>query len=295
MTHSALSSGPDRLDTRLNAFRPDLADSRLKGQVEAGRFVDGRQARVAASVADLRRAPRPDSGLDTQLLRGAPVRVFDDVDGFAWIQAGEDGYVGYVAAADLGPPEPAATHKVAAPRTFVYPGPDLKLPRSEALSMGAEVAIVGHAETRGTRYALLASGEAIVDVHLCGIDVVAQDYVAVAEAMINTPYLWGGVSGFGIDCSGLVQLSMRMAGRHVLRDTDMQAASLGTAIEPALNDDGLRRGDLVFWKGHVAVMIDGRSMIHANGHTMTVAVEGLREAIDRIGYLYGGPTAFRRP
>ncbi|MDQ6435774.1 NlpC/P60 family protein [Mesorhizobium sp. LHD-90] len=282
-------------DKRLHAYRPDLADLRLQGEVEAERFVEGRAGRIAASVADMRAAPRPDSGVNTQLLRGASVTVFEEAEGFAWVQAADDGYVGYVADSDLGPCDPAPTHKVAAPRTFVYPGPDLRLPRSGALSMGASVAIVGHAETRGTLYALLASGEAIIAAHLCPADAVAADYVAVAELLINTPYLWGGVSGFGIDCSGLVQLALRMAGRQVLRDSDMQAAGLGVPVDPGPTFGNLRRGDLVFWKGHVAIMTDAQTMIHANGHTMLVSREGLKEAIDRIGYLYGGPTGFRRP
>ncbi|WP_442579939.1 C40 family peptidase [Mesorhizobium sp. ASY16-5R] len=282
-------------DKRLHAFRPDLADSRLQGEVDAERFVEGRPARIAASVADLRAAPRPDSGMNTQLLRGASVTVFEETEGFAWVQAADDGYVGYVADSDLGPVDPAPTNKVAAPRTFLYPGPDLRLPRSGMLSMGAAVTVVGHAETRGTSYALLPSGEAVIAAHLCGIDAAAADYVAVAEALINTPYLWGGVSGFGIDCSGLVQLAMRMAGRQVLRDSDMQAATLGTPLDPGPAYDGLRRGDLVFWKGHVAIMTDAETMIHANGHTMLVSREGLKDAIGRIGYLYGGPTGFRRP
>ena len=263
--------------------------------MRAERFVEGRPARVAAPVADLRAAPRPDSGLNTQLLKGALVSVFEEASGFAWIQASDDFYVGYVADTVLGPADPAPTHRVAAQRTFIYPGADLRLPRSGTLSMGAEVTVAGHAETRGTRYALLPSGEAIVEIHLCGIDTVADDYVAIAEALVGTPYLWGGASGFGIDCSGLVQLAMRMAGRLVPRNSDMQAAALGAAIDPGPDCAGLARGDLVFWKGHVAIMTDARSIVHANGHTMTVAREGMREAINRIGYLYGGPTGFRRP
>ena len=282
-------------DARLHAFRSDLADARLKGEVSADRFVTGRPARIAASVADIRKAPRPDAGVNTQLLFGDEVLVFEEAEGWAWVQAERDGYVGYVGATMLGAREHAPTHIVSAPRTFLYPGPDLRFPISGQLSMGSTVTVTGAAETRGTHYALLPSGEALIAGHLRPLGDVAYDYVAVAEMFLCTPYLWGGTSGFGIDCSGLVQLAMRMAGRNVLRDSDMQAAGLGEPLDPGPDYAGLKRGDLVFWKGHVAIMTDARDMIHANGHTMLVSREGLKDAIDRIGYLYGGPTGFRRP
>ncbi|PBC01570.1 NlpC/P60 family protein [Mesorhizobium sp. WSM3860] len=282
-------------DARLHAFRSDLADARLKGEVAADRFVAGRPARITASIADLRKAPRPDAGINTQALFGDDVLVFEVADGWAWVQAERDGYVGYVADNVLGAPEHAPTHIVSVPRTFLYPGPDLRFPIGGQLSMGSAVTVTGSAETRGTHYALLPSGQAVIARHLRPLTEGADDFVTVAESFLGTPYLWGGVSGFGIDCSGLVQLSMRMAGKHVLRDSDMQAASIGTPLEPGPDFAGLQRGDLVFWKGHVAIMTDAKDMIHANGDTMLVSREGLKEAVERIGYLYGGPTGFRRP
>jgi cell wall-associated NlpC family hydrolase len=282
-------------DARLHAFRSDLADARLKGEVVADRFVAGQPARITASVADVRKAARPDAGVNTQFLFGDDILVFEDTEGWAWVQAERDGYVGYVADTMLGRRDHAPTHLVSVPRTFVYPGPDLRFPRTGQLSMGAAVTVTGAAETRGTHYAVLPSGEAVISGHLRPVGELAADYVAVAESFLGTPYLWGGASAFGIDCSGLVQLSMRMAGRNVLRDSDMQAAGLGEPIDPGPDFSGLRRGDMVFWKGHVAVMTDPEAMIHANGHTMLVSREGLKDAIARIGYLYGGPTGFRRP
>jgi cell wall-associated NlpC family hydrolase len=281
------------LDRRLNAYRDDLADARLKGAVTAASFAEGRPAHVRAPVTDMRRNPRLDTGIDTQLVLGQDVVVFDENEGFAWVQSLADGYVGHVSANDLADGAARPTHVVRVPRTFVYRAPDLKLPISSTISLGSRVEVAGLEERRGTRYAVLNNGEAIVAAHLRSPSDGAADYVTVAETLVHTPYLWGGASAFGIDCSGLVQLSMRMAGRSVLRDSDMQAASIGSPVDPA--QGGLRRGDLVFWKGHVAIMTDEKTIIHANGHTMSVSVEPLGEAVLRIGYLYGQPTGYRRP
>jgi len=280
------------LDRRLNAFRPDLADERLKGKVEASRFVSGVPAVIVAPVADVHSAPDPSAGIDTQFLHGDDVLVFERRDSWAWIQGERDGYVGYVPEAALGAIGPMPTHVLAVPRSFVYPEPELKTPPHAAHSMGARFSVDGEVEKRGTRYALLASGGAVIAKHLRPIGEVTADYVSVTEKFLNTPYLWGGASGFGIDCSGLVQLSMFMAGHKTPRDTDMQAERIGSPLNP---EDGLKRGDLVFWRGHVAIMTDTETILHANGYTMTVSQEPLAEAISRIEPLYGKPTGFRRP
>lgn len=279
------------LDRRLNAFRPDLAETSLQGKVEAPHYVEGSPARIGLAKAPLR--PKPDAGsdIDTQLLLGEPVMELDRREGWAWVKSGLDGYVGYVEEAALAMPRAAPTHWVTAPRTFVYPEPDMKRPVVAALSMGSRIAVTGEAETRGTKYLLTDAG-AIIARHAAAVDVpVSDDYVTVASRFLETPYLWGGRSGFGLDCSGLVQLSMMMTGRAVLRDTDMQRASIGEEI----GRQDLRRGDLVFWKGHVAVMTDGATMIHASGFTMNVSHEGLDEAIRRIEPMYGLPLVYRRP
>ncbi len=282
-------------DKRLHAVRPDLADARLEGHVASERFVAGRPARIAVAVADLRREPRSGAGLSNQLQRGDDVMCFEEVDGWAWVQGRRDGYVGYVEAVCLGDATSLLTHLVTAPRTFIYPGPDLKLARTGALSMGASLSVENFVETRGTCYAVLSSGDFVIAEHLRPVDKHAADFVAIAEKLIHTPYLWGGSTGFGIDCSGLVQLSMRMAGRDVLRDSDMQSETVGETFDVGDGFSDLRRGDLVFWKGHVAILTSPEWIIHANGHTMLVSHERLADAIDRIGYLYGAPTGFRRP
>jgi len=283
------------LDRRLNAYRPDLADERLTGRVEAARFTAGTAMQVSASVVDLRAEPRMDSGPQTQMIFGDHLRVFEEMDGWSWVQAERDGYTGYVSSAALEQPAGTETHLVIVPRTFVYPGSDLRFPHTKALSLGSRVRIVGAGETRGTKYALLESGEALIASHLAPIGDHAADYVAVAETLLHTPYLWGGTSGFGIDCSGLVQLCMWVAGRTVLRDSDMQQNTLGEITEPDATYSNLKRGDLVFWKGHVAICASPDMLIHASGHTMTVTLEPLQDAIKRIAYLYDLPTLIRRP
>lgn len=285
-------SSASSLDRRLHAVRPDLADSRLKGVVEADRYVDALPARVIVPVVDLRPVPDLARGIDTQLLFGEPVRVFERAHGFAWVQSLLDDYVGYLPETAIGADTPSPTHVIAAPRSFAYAGPDLRLPRKHALSIGSRIATIGEAETRGTRYLLLSDGSAVVETHCRPLTGPGErDYVAIASRLLETPYLWGGRSAFGIDCSGLVQLALQMAGHMAPRDSDMQATGLG---EPVLQAE-LTRGDLVFWKGHVGIMEDEKTLLHANGHTMSVAREDLETAITRIAWLYQQPTGFRRP
>ncbi|MEB2844946.1 peptidase P60 [Rhizobiales bacterium RZME27] len=276
------------LDRRLHAFRPDLADVTLQGQVEAERFVSGEPAQITVPIAALRPAPDPARGIDTELLIGETVQVFDRANGWAWVKADEDGYVGYLPETHIGPVD-APTHRIIVPRSFLYPEPELRKPHVAVLSMGSRLKIVGKAETRGNHYHVLADGMAVMSSHCQPIAEDLDDYVAAATRFIETPYLWGGRSGTGIDCSGLTQLALMMAGRKFPRDTDMQA-KVGTAI----TREDLRRGDLVFWKGHVGIMEDAETLLHANGHTMTVARENFEAAVKRIGWLYEQPTGYRR-
>lgn len=292
----------DPLDKRLNAYRPDLADERLEGKVEAEKFVTGNAGRICLPVADLKASPDINVTTEHQLLLGEEVLIFDEAGGFSWVQSKLDNYVGYVASASvevLSANPINSTHIIAVPTTFCYPRAELRSPPLSGLSIGSRVAVTGSDTVRGTQYAKLASGGWVIEKHLQAIDDYQTDFVSICELMENIPYLWGGASGFGLDCSSLIQLAMRLCGTNILRDSDMQGATLGEVIEPGEGFENLQRGDLIFWRAHVAVhkgtIHRVPHIIHANGHTMDVVVEPLREAIERIGYLYEMPIGFRRP
>lgn len=276
-------------DPRVTPARPDLAAAKLRGLVEAERFVEGVAARVVVPATPLKREPRPDAPYDTEVLAGEAVTVYEECEGWSWVQLAADGYVGWLSANALGPVDPAPTHRVAALRTFCYPGPSIKMEPLGFLSLGARLAVLRiDGAFAATPLGFIHAG------HLARLGEVEPDYVAVAGRFLGAPYLWGGKSSLGLDCSGLVQLALAATGIAAPRDSDMQAASLGIALP--LADPQLRRGDLVFWKGHVGIMEDAETLLHANGHHMAVAREPLAQATARILAKTHGPViGFRRP
>ena len=264
------------LDPRLNAIRPDAADARLAAQVERPRYLEPVERQIVAASTSLRREPRSDSRQDSELLHGERVRVFEETpEGWAWVQLVADSYVGWCASEALGAVE-APTHRVAPLRTYVYPGPDLKLPPLMQLSINALVAVAGEEG----KFARTGAGF-IYAAHLMPIGRHETDWVDVAGRFVGTPYFWGGRTSLGLDCSALVQLSMQACGMACPRDSDMQEKALGTPVndwEPA----SLRRGDLVFWKGHVAIGLGGGDLLHANGFHMDTVIEPAERTIARI-------------
>jgi cell wall-associated NlpC family hydrolase len=263
------------LDPRIHPFRPEIAANHLQDQVAAKRFVEGELRQIVEPIADLRRAPAHEAPLDTQALLGERVTIYETTDdGWAWGQLETDGYVGWLSANALGPNGPASTHKVAVPRTLGFPGPDIKLPPMTALPLGAMLTIVRQDE----RFAVNSFGWHFPVTHLAPIKARQPDFVAVAETMLAAPYLWGGKTSLGIDCSGLVQVALQACSVTCPRDSDMQELALGKTSSLA----ELRCGDIVFWKGHVAIARDDKTLIHANAHHMMVAIEPAAQAIARI-------------
>ncbi|MET0921844.1 MAG: NlpC/P60 family protein [Xanthobacteraceae bacterium] len=280
----------DALDPRLTPARADIAAKHLEGKVEAARFVEGELREVAEPQAPLRRAPSPEAPLDTEALKGERVTVYETTDeGWAWGQLESDGYVGWLPAGALRSPGPAPTHRVVALRTLAFPGPSIKLPPLEALPLGCRLAVA----RIETPFALTASGGFIPARHIAPLDASESDFVAVAERFVGAPYLWGGKTSLGLDCSGLVQVALATCGIRCPRDSDMQEKALGQPVAAADLSD-LRRGDLLFWKGHVAIVRDRETLLHANAFHMAVAAEPINEATARIRAAGSEPTSVRR-
>jgi cell wall-associated NlpC family hydrolase len=276
-------------DPRVTPARADLAAKHLEGKVTAARYVEGRVYEVIEPQAPLRREPRPDAPLETEALKGERVTVYDaNGEGWAWGQLAADGYVGWLPDNALAPPGAAPTHKVTALRTLAFPGPSIKQPPLEALPLGARLAVARIED----RMAVTRSGAYVPAAHLMPLDRNETDFVAVAERFLGTPYLWGGKTMLGLDCSGLVQVALTACGVSCPRDSDMQEAALGKAVAADLS--ALRRGDLIFWKGHVAIVRDGGSLVHANAFHMAAAIEPIAEAVVRIGNAGSEITGVRR-
>ncbi len=278
-------------DPRLNAYRPDLAAESLKGQVAAARFTAGRPAQVARGVAALRRTPAAAAPQDTQLLSGEAVTIFDEAGGWAWVQNRSDSYVGYVESAALAAEAGATTHSVKVLRSFLFPGPDLKLPPLDALTMTGRVAVT---DTEGAYSRVAFGGQQgwVYSRHLAPEGEVAPDFVATALQFLGLPYLWGGKASDGLDCSGLVQVALARAGIPCPRDSGMQETSLGAALpwEPGHAEPlpELQRGDLIYFPGHVAIALDAESVVSANAHAMMVSVEPLADLEARVKQESGG-------
>jgi cell wall-associated NlpC family hydrolase len=265
-------------DPRTTPARPDLAAKYLEGKVEAKRFVSGEEFEIVDALAPLREGPSSDAMLLTQALKGERATIYErNGEGWAWGQLNSDGYVGWLPDRALAKPAARPTHKITGLRTFAFPGPSIKLPPADTLVMGTMITVL---RDEGP-FAVTREGWHLPRQHVGTLDSHVADFVAVAEQFAGTPYLWGGKSSLGIDCSGLVQVSLNAAGTGCPRDSDMQQDGLGRALDQS-EAKKLKRGDLIFWKGHVAIVRDAGTIVHANAHDMTTVIEETRFAIARI-------------
>lgn len=273
-------------DKRLNAWRDDLADIALRHKVAASHYVTGEPMRVISPRAGLHAKPDETSMMLTESLLGDHLTVFENQDGWAWAQMQKDNYVGYIKSNLLVPGWRQATHKVRAAATFIYPQADLKSLPVTRIFLNSSLLV----DKINGKWAQLADGGFVYAPHICPQGEFAADPVAVAEKFIHVPYLWGGATQDGLDCSALVQQAWHASGLACPRDSDMIEAFVGDVCP-----NSLKRGDLVFWDGHVGIMQNETNMIHANGHHMAVACEPFEQARDRINAEYGSIARARRP
>lgn len=278
-----------KLNSRLHAYKTSRADIALKGKVDAEYFVVGQKMQVKVPVLNIHREPSHELTQVTQALIGEVVTVFETEQGWAWLQLAEDGYVGYAEMPKLGSNVFVTTHRVAVLSTVHYPNPDLKSQPVKHLSLQSALAV----NAIEGDYALLATGGYVFANHLRPEAEPAADYVSIAGLFLGVPYLWGGKSVAGLDCSGLVQIALQAAGKACPRDADLQEKALGAPL--GISDhDKLQRGDFVFWDGHVGIMANATDLLHANGYHMMVMIEPLVGAIARIGATGKPVTSIRR-
>ena len=283
------------MDPRITPARDDLAADWLRDQVEAARYTSGTPRTVIRDGAPLRFTPDRGAGLESQLIYGEIFQVYDERNGWCWGQNLSDGYVGYVPATDLAENMPAPDHQVAALHSHLYTEPDLKRPVADIISMLAQVKII---DVEG-KFCRIASGHWLHSRHLVSLDYSTQDFIGTALKFIGVPYLWGGRTAFGLDCSSLVQLALGMAGITVPRDSDLQEAgpdAVGSLVEMADEQDfsHLEEGDLVFFPGHVGLFVNGWRFLHANAFDMQVSLHGFSDVLDRANRDNAGVSSIRR-
>ncbi len=274
-------AGPSRrLDPRIHAVRPDLADIGLAGIVVAPRFAEGIAMHAVVAAAMLRSAPDDTAVGVSALLYGETYTVFDVAHGWAWGQCAHDSYVGWVRATAIKPGTGSPTHRVVAPTAAIFTRPDIKSRVAGSLPLNARFAGVDAANDF-----VAGAGGFVHRRHIRELPGSADvDPVAIALGFVGTPYVWGGRTRDGIDCSGLTQAALLACGIACPRDSDQQRDAF-----PAIDPASRRRGDLAIFPGHVGILADPVTLVHANAYWMATVVEPLADVAARIE-----PTGFRR-
>lgn len=277
-------------DPRVTPARADLAAVHLKDKVEAQRFVEGHTAQAIRGTVSLRNTPSFDGRLETEILFGERFTIYEAKNGWVWGQCALDSYVGYARESEFATPATAPTHRVTAFKTALLHQPELKSAASDFLPLNAKVAVMGEEE----RYARIGDGLYVFAGHLAPLAHKESDWVKIAERFAGLPYLWGGKTADGVDCSGIIQLALEAGGIAASRDTDMMETSLGKSILATPDFAGLKRGDLIFWSDHMGVMLDATRLLHANATYMAVTIEPLAQAAARIARKEGAVRAIKR-
>jgi cell wall-associated NlpC family hydrolase len=279
----------DGLDRRRHPFRPDLAASYLEHRVKAGRYVQPRRLTIATETASIRAKPDAGSMQTSELLAGEPVDVYESLKGWSWCQGVLDGYTGYVGDTELQPTAATATHIVCARLSHLFPKPSIKLPPAGRLTLGARINIVA----ASGKFAELADGRHIIASHIRPLGEPERDPLDVALRFMCAPYLWGGRSTLGLDCSGLVQVAHQACGLLPPRDSDMLSAELGEAVDVPAGPDGLKRNDVVFFPGHCMIADGDGGLVHANATHMMVTHEPADTVFQRTRGGWGSVNSVR--
>ncbi|CAN5249998.1 C40 family peptidase [soil metagenome] len=272
------------LDKRVHAARGDLADVSLAGVLFSAHYARAIEMSCVVAGAMVHEAGAAASVCVTQLLRGESFHVLDVTAEWAWGFCGHDGYVGYVRREALDKRE-ILDHRVTALSAPVFAAPDIKSHILDFWPAGARFAGL-----REDDFLTCAEGY-VHHRHASPLDRLQSDWVAIAEEYLGQPYVWGGRGYGGLDCSGLVQVALGRCGMPIPRDTDLQREGIGN---PIAEGDMLRRGDLVFFPGHVGIMADGERLLHANAFWMATVIEPMADVVARLSPDHAQPILARR-